>query len=222
MSDSGVVREIVRGVPVFPEQMPSFDPAAAPSSPIELFLEWLRGAVEDGVASPHAVHLATADAEGLPDARVVILKEVTDAGWQVASSKDSPKGRQLSGRPAAALTFFWPEAGRQIRIRGAVSTAGSEENHADFQRRHPVARALVLAGSQSDVLTSREDLDEAVEKEAGRIHQDDSEGLDRTAWTLFTVAPDTVEFWQADQERKHIRLRYTRSGEGWAREMLWP
>lgn len=207
---------------MFPEQMPSFDPAAAPPSPVALFLEWLRRAVEDGIAAPHAVHLATADGAGLPDARVVILKEVTDAGWQVASSKDSPKGRQLSDTPAAALTFFWPEAGRQIRIRGAVSIAGAEESHADFQRRHPVARALVLAGSQSTVLTSREDLDRAVEEQARRIEQNDTEGLDRTAWTLFTVAPDTVEFWQADQERKHTRLRYTRSGEGWDREMLWP
>jgi pyridoxamine 5'-phosphate oxidase len=222
MSETDAVRDIVRGVPVFPEQMPSFDPASAPASPVELFLEWLRRAVQDGVASPHAVHLATADSDGLPDARVVILKEVTDDGWQVASSKDSPKGRQLSETPAAALTFFWPEAGRQIRIRGAVSTAGTEENLADFQRRHPVARALVLAGSQSTVLRRREDLDKAVEEQAHRIDQNDDEGLDRTAWTLFTVAPDTVEFWQADQERKHTRLRYTRSGEGWSRDMLWP
>ncbi|KNC18376.1 hypothetical protein AC792_12075 [Arthrobacter sp. RIT-PI-e] len=222
MSDSGVIRNIVRGVAVFPEHMPSFDPSAAPPSPVDLFLDWLRRAVDDGVASPHAVHLATADAEGLPDARVVILKDVTEAGWQVASSRDSPKGRQLSDTPAAALTFFWPEAGRQIRIRGAVSTAGAEENHADFQRRHPVARALVLAGSQSTVLTSREALEEAVREQAGRIGQDDTEGLDRTAWTLFTVAPDTVEFWQADQERKHIRLRYTRADEAWTREILWP
>jgi pyridoxamine 5'-phosphate oxidase len=220
MSDSGVIRDIVHGVPVFPEEMPPFDPGSAPESPIELFVEWLKRAVEDGVAAPHAVNIATVDDDGVPDARVVILKDVTDAGWEIASSTDSPKGRQLTAHPAAALTFFWPEAGRQIRIRGAVSTGTTEENDADFQRRHPVARALVLAGSQSAPITSRAEVETAVEEQVERIEA--TEGLASTTWTIFTVAPDAVEFWQADQERRHTRLRYTRFGEGWRRQMLWP
>ncbi|MUK00488.1 pyridoxal 5'-phosphate synthase [Vibrio cholerae] len=220
MTDSGRIRDIVRGVPVFPDEMPFFDPGSAPPSPIDLFVEWLQRAVTDGVAAPHAVNLSTADADGTPHARVVILKDVTDDGWQVASSADSPKGRQLAARPSAALTFFWPAAGRQIRVRGSVSTGTTEENDADFQRRHPVARALVLAGSQSATLRSREQVDAAVEEQMRRI--DSTDGLASTTWTVFTVAPDAVEFWQADQERRHIRLLYTRSGDGWRREMLWP
>lgn len=220
MSDPGRIRDIVRGVPVFPDEMPPFDPAAAPESPIELFVEWLQRAVADGVAAPHAVNLATVGDDGLPDARVVILKDLTSAGWQVASSSDSPKGRQLAQHPAAALTFFWPEAGRQVRIRGAVSTGTTQENDADFQRRHPVARALVLAGAQSTVVRSRDDVDAAVADQVRRLEATD--GLASTTWTVFTVAPDAVEFWQADQERRHTRLRYSRSGEGWRRELLWP
>ena len=220
MSEPGLIRDLVRGVPVFPDEMPPFDPSTAPDSPIDLFVEWLARAVEDGVAAPHAVNLATVGDDGFPDARVVILKDVTATGWEVASSKDSPKGRQLTANPSAALTFFWPAAGRQVRIRGPVSTGTTEENDADFQRRHPVARALVLAGSQSSVLRSRGELDAAVGKQVERIEATD--GLASTTWTVFTVAPDAVEFWQADQERRHTRLLYTRFGEGWRREMLWP
>ncbi|WP_105031833.1 pyridoxine/pyridoxamine 5'-phosphate oxidase [Arthrobacter ruber] len=220
MSEPGLIRDLVRGVPVFPDEMPPFDPSTAPDSPIDLFVEWLARAVEDGVAAPHAVNLATVGDDGFPDARVVILKDVTATGWEVASSKDSPKGRQLTANPSAALTFFWPAAGRQVRIRGSVSTGTTEENDADFQRRHPVARALVLAGSQSSVLRSRGELDAAVGKQVERIEATD--GLASTTWTVFTVAPDAVEFWQADQERRHTRLLYTRFGEGWRREMLWP
>lgn len=220
MSEPGLIRDLVRGVPVFPDEMPPFDPSTAPDSPIDLFVEWLARAVEDGIAAPHAVNLATVGDDGLPDARVVILKDLTAAGWEVASSKDSPKGRQLTANPSAALTFFWPAAGRQVRIRGSVATGTTEENDADFQRRHPVARALVLAGSQSSVLRSRDELDAAVGEQVERIEAAD--GLASTMWTVFTVAPDAVEFWQADQERRHTRLLYTRFGEGWRREMLWP
>ena len=215
-----MIRDIIRGVPVFPDEMPPFDPGAAPDSPIPLFVEWLQRAVEDGVAAPHALTLATVGEDGLPDARVVILKDLTPAGWEVASSSDSPKGRQLAENPSAALTFFWPEAGRQVRIRGSVSTGTTQENDADFQRRHPVARALVLAGSQSTVVRSRDDVDAAVAEQVRRIEEAD--GLASTTWTVFTVAPDAVEFWQADQERRHLRLLYSRSGEGWRRELLWP
>lgn len=220
MSEPRPIRDIVRGVPVFPDEMPPFDPAAAPGSPVDLFFEWIERAVEDGIVVPHAVTLATVGDDGLPDARVVILKDLTPAGWQVASSKDSPKGRHLAANPFAALVFFWPAAGRQVRIRGSVSTGTTEENDADFQRRHPVARALVLAGGQSAVMRSREDLDAAVEEQVECMEATD--GLASTTWTVFTVAPDAVEFWQADQERRHTRLLYTRFDAGWRRELLWP
>lgn len=220
MSEPRQIRDIVRGVPVFPDEMPLFDPGAAPASPIALFVEWLERAVEDGIAAPHAVNLSTVGDDGAPDARVVILKDVVETGWQVASSSDSPKGRQLTAHPAAALTFFWPAAGRQIRVRGSVLAGGTEENDADFQRRHPVARALVLAGTQSAAVRSRKEIDSAVEQQVRRIEATDE--LASTTWTVYTIAPDAVEFWQADQERRHTRVLYTRSGQGWRQELLWP
>lgn len=224
MNDHQSLRDLVHGVPVFPDELPHFDPAAAPDSPVHLFHEWLAAAVDAAVMAPHSVTVATVDRDGLPDARVVILKDVTEQGFSFASSSDSPKGRQLQGSPAAALTLFWPTMGRQIRIRGQVRPAGVEENDADFRRRHPVARALVLAGEQSSRLRDREELDAAVAAQLDRFDALDGEAPapGSATWTVYTVVPDTVEFWQADPERRHLRLRYASDGDGWSRALLWP
>jgi pyridoxamine 5'-phosphate oxidase len=99
----------------FPAELPSFDTNEVPSAPHELLLTWLEEAGEQ-VLAPHAVTLSTVDSEGAPDARVVILKDVDESGFFVASSAQSPKGRQLQANPQAALTFFWPALGRQVRV----------------------------------------------------------------------------------------------------------
>lgn len=218
MTDSAFARGLLRGIPVFPADMPAFNLSETDDSPVLQFLEWLAQAKNDGVPAPHAVNVATVGEDGLPDARVVILKDVDERGFAFATSSESPKGRQLAAVPAASLTFFWPSVGRQVRVRGTVTAAGSEENDADFQRRHPVARALVLAGRQSDVLDGP--VDEAVAEQVRRLET--QRGLGSATWTVYTVAPDRVEFWQADHERRHTRLLYTRHGEGWRKELLWP
>ncbi|MFP5314284.1 MAG: pyridoxal 5'-phosphate synthase [Actinomycetes bacterium] len=215
MSES--VRNLLRGVPVFPDGLPPFDPAAAPDSPLDLFTEWLAAAVDDGVPAPHALTLSTADDDGRPDARIVILRDLDERGFSFATSSDSPKGRQLQAMPRAALTFFWQPVGRQIRVRGPVTQGSVEENDADFRRRHPAARALVLAGEQSAVLQEGESVSAAVERELAGIDRKGS-----PTWTVYTVAPERVEFWQADVERRHTRVRYERAGNGWRREILWP
>ena len=120
MSDIRQIRDIVRGVPVFPDEMPPFDPANAPDSPIELFVEWLERAVADGVMAPHAVNLATVDDAGVPDARVVIVKDVTAAGWQVASSSDSPGTTSKSGVEA-----IWSMATTSSPARAAAPAIAS-------------------------------------------------------------------------------------------------
>ncbi len=220
MTDSTSAADLLRAAPVFPQEMPSFDPASAPASPLPLFLEWLEAAVRSGGLAPHAVNLATVGEDGLPDARIVILKDVDASGWSVASSTDSPKGRQLADNPSAALTFFWPALGRQVRVRGAVRVAGPEENDKDFQRRHPSARALVLAGRQSQVLGAPGEVEAAVGRQLARLEA--QPGLGSETWAVFTVEPAAVEFWQADPERRHTRLRYTRTGDSWRTDRLWP
>lgn len=211
------VRNLLRSAPVFPDGMPLFDTSDVPGSPFELFTLWLAEAIDAGVPAPHALTVSTTDEHGRPDARVVVLTDLDDRGFSFASSSDSPKGRQLKAVPYAALTFFWQAVGRQVRVSGTVTPGAAEENDADFRRRHPAARALVLAGEQSRVVEAGESVSAAVEHELEGV-----EGRGSATWTLYTVAPDRVEFWQADKDRRHTRLRYVASGESWRREILWP
>ncbi|CAM5283079.1 Pyridoxine/pyridoxamine 5'-phosphate oxidase [Streptomyces tendae] len=102
-------------------ELPPLDPADAPGDPLELFTSWFAEAVAAGEREPHTVTLATADAEGLPDARVVMLHGADADGWAFATHADSRKGRHLAARPYAALTFYWPVLGRQVRLRGPVA-----------------------------------------------------------------------------------------------------
>jgi pyridoxamine 5'-phosphate oxidase len=200
--------------------LPDFDIAHAPEDPRELFVEWLRRAIEANVREPHAMTLSTVDDEGRPDARVLILKNVDDRGWHFATTSTGPKGRQLARAPYAALTFYWPALGRQIRIRGKVIYASTEESAEDFRERSAGARAIALTTRQSDVLTSRDCLDGAIVAQAARLDRDP--GTAAPHWSLFTVIADEIEFWQGREDRRHQRLRYRRQNENWISEELWP
>ncbi|WP_342799921.1 pyridoxal 5'-phosphate synthase [Nocardia sp. No.11] len=209
----------LRGWASFPDDLPDFDPDSAPSTPQELFLDWLHEAGEH-VLAPHAVTLSTVDAEGAPDARVVILKDVGRAGWAIATSSESPKGLQLSKTPQAALTFFWPGRGRQVRLRGPVTPAAPDVSAEDFLARPPASRVEAFIGRQSQVLDDPAQLSRAV-RDAERWVAENPDVAPET-WTRYLVAPVEVEFWQASHDRRHLRLRYRDTGEAWVRERLWP
>jgi pyridoxamine 5'-phosphate oxidase len=201
--------------------LPIFDVDHAPGEPATLFLEWLRGAIEAGVPEPHAMTLATADALGVPSSRVLICKDVTsDGSWFFASSALSRKCRELSVNAHAALSFYWPQQGRQIRIQGIVRACPADRSAADFRARPDGSRAEALVGRQSQVLTDPEDLPDAVAAARDRLAADPT--IVAPDWTLYELAARGVEFWQADRERRHVRLWYCRSGIGWIRERLWP
>jgi pyridoxamine 5'-phosphate oxidase len=209
----------LRGWPSFPAELPGFDPDAAPATPHELFAAWLADAGEQGLA-PHATVLSTVDEVGDPDARVVILKDAGERGFCVATSSDSPTGRQLDGRPSAALTFFWPHRGRQVRVRGPIGPTTPAESARDFRERPPAGRAECLVGRQSEVLADPAEL--AAAAVAARAAVDADPDLVPPQWTRYLLAPHTVEFWQADHDRQHVRLRYRRVARNWQRERLWP
>ncbi|MFI8961940.1 pyridoxal 5'-phosphate synthase [Streptomyces sp. NPDC053493] len=219
-SDSGSVRDWLRGIEVFARPLPGFATDRVPAEPTELFLDWLAGAVEAGVPDPHAMTLSTVDESGDPDARVLILKDVGPEGFRFAAHAASPKGVQLAATPRAALTFYWAELGRQVRVRGAVRTEPAERSAADFLARGATARAEALLGRQSRYLTDPAARDRALRDGLARIEAEP--GLVGPAWTLRTVVPDVVEFWQADAARAHTRLRYEREGAAWQRHRLWP
>ncbi|GLF97896.1 pyridoxine/pyridoxamine 5'-phosphate oxidase [Streptomyces yaizuensis] len=218
----GNVRAWLRGLEVFAGPLADFDPGAAPADPVDLFLEWLREAVAAGVPDAHAMTLSTVAGDGGPDARVLVLKNVDGDGWQFALHARSPKGRQLAGLPRAALTFYWPLHGRQVRVRGTVEPASPERSAADLLARSASARAEVELGRQSDHLEDTGERERALREALARVESDPA--LVNPEWTLCTLVPVHVEFWQADRDRLHKRLRYERPGPAgpWQRHLLWP
>lgn len=191
-----------------------------PESPIANFLEWLQQAVTTGVAEPHAATLSTVDDAGAPDARFLILKDVTDEGFWFSGDVRSPKGLQLNENPAAALTFYWREQGRQVRVRGSVREGGSELSARDYLERSVTARAVAAASRQSEVLQDPAEYTVAVETAAQQI-ESDPEYVSET-WRAWCLVPDSVEFWQADPGRRHLRWVYQRDRNGWSHRELWP
>ncbi|MFF2190245.1 pyridoxal 5'-phosphate synthase [Streptomyces sp. NPDC058155] len=212
---------------VWDTDLPAFDPAAVPDAPLTLFHRWFVEAAAAGQSEPHAMTLATADAEGRPDVRTLLLHDADEHGWHFASHATSAKGRQLAARPWAALGFYWPARGRQIRVRGAVSAAGPEESRADLGVRSTGALASALTGRQSEVLGSTEELVRASEAAWERARAEPQAPV--PTWTRYVLEADEVEFFQGDAHRRHVRLRYRRTAPGpaknggaWSRELLWP
>jgi pyridoxamine 5'-phosphate oxidase len=214
------LRQTLRALPVFDRPLPGFDPTAAPARPEQLFLAWLGEAIAAGVVEPHAMTISSVDAAGYPDSRVLLLKDVANGGWQFAGSAQSAKGRQLAGNPRAALCFYWREQGRQVRVRGDVRPAPRPVAEQDFLARSPSGRAASLIGEQSAVLPGLRQLAERMDE--ARRQVTDEPGLVPAHHTVFEVRPVSVEFWQGDHDRLHVRLRYRRDGDGWNRELLWP
>ncbi|MEV5607678.1 pyridoxal 5'-phosphate synthase [Streptomyces sp. NPDC052225] len=214
------LRQLLRGIAVFAGELPVFDPGATPATPAELFADWLLGALDAGVREPHAMTLSTAGEDGNPQARVLILKAVTADGWQFASDGGSVKARDLAARPYAALTFYWPQLARQVRVRGPVAPESAEASAADFRARGAGARAEALLGRQSRPLTDLAERDAAVSASQARLDADPD--LVAPGWTLHTVRPESVEFWQGDKARRHTRLTYLRNGDAWRKQLLWP
>ncbi|MER7716921.1 pyridoxal 5'-phosphate synthase [Streptomyces flaveolus] len=201
-------------------ELPPFDPATAPGDPLPLFTRWLAEAVAAGQSEPHTVSLATADAEGWPDVRIVMLHGADADGWSFATHADSRKGRHLAARPYAALVFYWPVLGRQVRVRGPVAVAPAEEARADLRARSTGALAAALTGRQSAPLSSPDELaraSEAAWEQAGR-----EPDAPVPSWTLYRLRPQEVEFFQGDARRRHVRLSYRRTEEGWRTQLLWP
>ena len=213
-------RDTLRALPVFSGDLPGFNTDAAPETPIALLEEWLSYAIDSQVSQPHVMTLATAGADGAPSARNLILKDITDDGLWFASLDSSPKGRELAANPNAALTLYWREHGRQVRVTGSVEKGPREVSEKDFLARKPAARAAAIAGPESEVLTSTDKFLERVEEAKAIL--DFRPDYVPDEWTAYLVRPRAVEFWQAARERDQIRLRYSRDGSGWAKNLLWP
>ncbi|MEV0278446.1 pyridoxal 5'-phosphate synthase [Streptomyces sp. NPDC050610] len=213
-------RALLRSLRVVEGELPPFDPAAAPADPLPLFQRWLREAAEAGAPEPQTMTLATADATGAPSVRIVMLHDADERGWHFGSHRTSRKGRDLAARPEAALGFYWAALGRQVRVQGTVTAAAPEESAADLHQRSTGALAAALVGRQSDVLGSCRELEEASAAAWERARREPNAQVD--SWTLYVLAPTEVEFFQRDADRRHVRLNYRLTDNGWTTELLWP
>lgn len=219
-SNTARLRDRLRALPVLTAAPGALDTATLPSRPQQLFVDWLDEAIAAQVREAHAMTLSTVDREGYPNARVLILKDVDQHGWWFATDLLSVKADELDANPRAALTFYWPEVGRQVRVQGRVTRADDETSMLDFASRSPRARAVVLAAEElvraGDPWT-RGDLIEATDRLEHELREEQAAGpvVPNAPWVAHAVSPERVEFWQADAGRLHHRIRYVPDDGRW-------
>ena len=185
--------------------------------PVVTFNEWLEAARAAGVEVPEAMTLATADVDGRPSARMVLLKGADARGFTFFSGYESRKGRELADNPRAALVFYWRPLGRQVRVEGSVRRLSEAESDAYWATRPPRSRAAAAASRQSEPIESRDELETEFER---LLPGDEVPRPGR--WGGYLLEPDAIELWQHRDDRLHERLRYTRTRDGWQRELLAP
>ena len=198
-----------------------FDDAdTAPIDPFSLFEEWFAEAQEKEPNDPHAMALASVDADGLPDVRMVLLNARDHRGFCFFTNFESEKARQLKANPKAAFVMHWKSLRRQVRVRGAVEAVADGEADAYFSTRSRASQIGAHASRQSRPLANRYALLERVET-LTRSFGD--EPVQRPPhWSGFRIIPDAVEFWKDGANRLHDRVRFTRRDGGWDRQRLYP
>ena len=192
----------------------------AASEPIALFAAWLAEALEREPSEANAMTLATVDSDGVPDARMVLLKEVSERGFVFYSHAASAKGVQLAANPHAALMFHWKSLRRAVRVRGAVHEVTAAEADAYFATRARSAQIGAWASDQSRPMPDPLALERAVARMALKF------GLGAVprppGWTGWRLTPAAIEFWRDRPFRLHERLLFTRAGDAWTTQRLFP
>ena len=190
----------------------------AKASPFEQFGLWFEQALEQNVPEPTTMTLATADSQGRPSARIVLLKGFDDAGFVFYTNYNSRKGQDLAVQPWACLNFFWQPLERQVRLNGLMTKVSAQESDEYFHSRPLGSRlgAWVSAHSQPTTLAALETNTATMQKKYG------DQPPRPPHWGGYRLAPEYFEFWQGRPSRLHDRLTYQRSGTSWALERISP
>jgi pyridoxamine 5'-phosphate oxidase len=185
------------------------------------FAKWWNDVLTSEITEPNAMTLATASSDGLPSARIVLLKGYDERGFTFYTNYNSFKGIQLQENPRACLVFFWKELERQVRVIGVIEKVSAAESDAYFNSRPEGSRIGAVASPQSQVIDSREWLEQKVSDTANEIAGKDI--MRPPHWGGYRVQPAIVEFWQGRPNRLHDRIQYTLQDDGaWKIERLAP
>jgi len=194
---------------------------SAGSDPLALFHRWFQEAVKSGVYLPESMALGTADPEGKPSVRLVLLKGYDERGLTFFTNYGSRKALELEANPEATLVFHWGILQRQVRLEGAVERIPSQESEAYFRTRPRGSQIGAWASEQSRPLASRKELEERESR-----YKSEFKGREVPLppfWGGYRLKPRSVEFWQGRADRLHDRIKYTRAGSGpWERQRLYP
>lgn len=190
--------------------------------PVVQFGRWMEDALRQKVMEPNAVHLATADATGRPSGRIVLLRDFSPKGFTFFTNYGSRKGEDMRNNSHAAMTFFWNELYRQVRLGGRVTKLPAEESDAYFRSRPRESQISAVASLQSRQLESRELLVRTAAEIEERYRDRPIPRPDD--WGGYCLEPEYVEFWQGRERRLHDRIIYTRNsdGMGWTFRLLYP
>lgn len=210
-SEDDYVRQVAAAEPL--PLLPEHDPFA-------LFDDWLKEALEKELNDANAMNLATVDADGMPNNRMVLLKGVDNEGFVFFTNTQSAKGRELAANPRAALTFHWKSLRRSVRIRGDVTTVTDAEADAYFATRARASQIGAWASEQSRTMPDLMTLGRRVAETGLRF------GIGKVArpphWSGYRVIPRTIEFWRDRPFRLHERLVFERQDGGWTTRRLFP
>ena len=190
-------------------------------NPFELFKIWMKEAEKKEINDPNALSLATANKNGVPSVRIVLLKDVNEEGFIFYTNLESQKSKEIYENPKASMCFHWKSLLRQVRVSGKIDSVANQEADKYFDSRPHGSKIGAWASQQSKVLTSRAEFEKKVDDYKKKFNNTKNI-LRPSNWSGWMLKPDSIEFWLDQSDRMHERLRYFKVKNRWNKELLYP